>query len=143
MGPPQIATSNGTTKIVLESAVDYSNLQRRPEPKRDKDHDPDSTSFGVVYVSEVGRPAMASASGSFPVGSIIVREKLPRVDAAPELLAVMVKRERGFNPKSGDWEFLVMDGSGSAVKERQKSGSCQECHASQKSADFVFRTTGK
>ena len=127
----------------MEGAINYDNVLRGPEPKSNKDHDPDSTSFGVVYVNDVGREAMASASTPFPVGSIIVREKRPRIDAQPELLAVMVKGARGFNRKAGDWEFLVMDGNGSTVKERQKFGGCQQCHASQRNVDFVFRESVK
>ncbi len=59
-------------------------------------------------------------------------------DAEPELLSVMIKRERGFNPNANDWEFLVTDGKLTKIRERQKKGSCLNCHASQKSHDFVY-----
>src|SRR3712207_7680823 len=50
-----------------------------------------------------------------------VSEKLSKPgDAPPSEIAVMVKRAAGFNPKSGDWEFLVVDGSLGRVRERQK-----------------------
>jgi hypothetical protein len=75
----------------------------------------------------------------FPIGSIIVREKLVKVDdEKPELLTAMIKRARGFNPKANDWEFLVIDGTMTEIIERQKQGSCLNCHASQKKRDFVF-----
>jgi hypothetical protein len=54
------------------------------------------------------------------------------------MLAVMIKRGPDFNPASGDWEFLVFDGGLKRLRERQKKGSCLECHASQQSRDFVF-----
>ena len=28
----------------------------------------------------------------------------------------MVKREKGFNPDCGDWEFIVFDGTGPAAR---------------------------
>lgn len=50
----------------------------------------------------------------------------------------MIKRGPDFNPAGGDWEFLVFDGELKRLRERQKKGSCLECHASQQSRDFVF-----
>jgi hypothetical protein len=105
-------------------------------------HEDGAGSFGVVYVNEVARHALLSEKKpQFAVGSVIVREKLAReTDAAPQLLVVMVKRERGFNPKANDWEFLMLDGDARRVRHREKTGSCQTCHAQQKKSDFVFRT---
>lgn len=77
----------------------------------------------------------------FPVGSIIIREKLAQADdTAPQLLVALVKRERGFNPKAKDWEFLMFDGSATTIRQREKTGSCQECHVLQKDNDLVFRS---
>ncbi|HEX6182494.1 MAG TPA: cytochrome P460 family protein, partial [Pyrinomonadaceae bacterium] len=91
-----------------------------------------------VYANELARAAFAGDL-KFPTGSIIVREKLSKPDdATPQLLAVMVKRAAGFNPKGGDWEFLTVDGALTKVTERQKQGSCLDCHASQRERDFVF-----
>lgn len=50
----------------------------------------------------------------------------------------MLKRVLGFNPKGGDWEFLLVDGEASKVIERQKKGSCLECHVTQRERDFVY-----
>ena len=75
----------------------------------------------------------------FPRGSIIVREKLTKADdAQPQLLTVMIKRARGFNPKANDWEFLAVDGAMTKILERQKKGSCLDCHASEKARDVVY-----
>ena len=52
----------------------------------------------------------------------------------------MIKREPGFNPKSGDWEYLVFDGSGSKVEARGKLENCQACHAAKSETDYVFRS---
>jgi hypothetical protein len=50
----------------------------------------------------------------------------------------MYKRAPGFNPKGGDWEFLILDGAATKIQERQKKGSCLDCHDSQRDRDFVF-----
>ena len=76
----------------------------------------------------------------FPRGSIIVREKLSTPTAAsPDVLVVMVKREKNFNPKANDWEFLTVSGDIKKVEKREKEGKCQQCHASEAKNDFVFR----
>ncbi len=106
---------------------------------KDSLHD-SSAVFGVVYANDLARVPISSASKSrFPVGSIIVREKLLKADdKEPELLAVMIKRERGYNPAGGDWSFLTVDGAMTRVQDLQKKGSCLDCHKSQRDHDFVF-----
>lgn len=97
-------------------------------------------SYGVVYANELASKAYSSAQPQvFPVGSIIVREKLSQPNATlPDLLAVMIKREQGFNPAAGDWLFLTVNGTGSTIKQRMKKGACLDCHVSARSRDFVF-----
>ena len=98
--------------------------------------------YGVVYVNDVGRKGLLNRDKSqLPVGTVIVREKLAHENAEkPELLVVMVKRERGFNKKANDWEFLMIDGSVNNIIRREKTGGCRNCHKEQKNNDFVFRT---
>lgn len=132
---PLVITSRGNTTIYPEGLA----VPVGPSPSRreDKSH---GASYGVVYANDLAREALASDGRvKFPVGSTIVREKLPREDATqPELVAVMIKRAAGFNPKGGDWEFITTDGMLTKVSERQKKGSCLECHSSQAAKDFIF-----
>ena len=126
----------------MPGAIIFSG-SRPARSKKDKDkkiHDDAANSFGVVYVNSLAREAVASAPPiQFPRGSIIVREKLAKADdTQPQLLAVMIKRTRGFNPAANDWEFLVVDGAMTKIRERQKKGSCLGCHKSQKALDFVY-----
>ena len=105
------------------------------------DKNPHRNKFITVYVNEAGRGAMMKRTNPvFPRGSVIVKEKLAAKDStSPELLTVMIKRERGFNPASGDWEYLVVNGEGTRVEERGKLSSCQTCHVMNKSTDYIFR----
>jgi Cytochrome P460 len=113
-----------------------------PDPKwNDRYVDPAAGSYISVYVNDAGRQAMMeSRTPKFPIGSVIVKEKHPtKDDTAPELLTVMVKREKGFNPTSGDWEYLVTDGAAKQVQGRGKLANCMGCHEKRKDTDFVFR----
>jgi len=103
-------------------------------------HGPDK--YITVYVNEIGRHAMMEEkTPQFPQGSVIVKEKLTTAKSAtPEMLTVMVKREAGYNPDSGDWEYMVFDGSGKTVQARGKLENCQACHRMDQDTDYVSRS---
>ena len=83
---------------------------------------------------------LANEHPVYPVGAVIVREKLlTATSTTPEVLAAMIKRDKGFNPAANDWEFLVLNSDATKVQKREKTGSCQQCHASERDKDFVFR----
>ena len=133
---PTIRSSQGTTKIYLEGVGAPRTPAAPPRKKKDPHEGP---TFGVVYANDLAREALAREGRvKFPAGSIIVREKLAHeADTQPQLVAVMIKRAPGFNRAGGDWEFIVTDAL-TNVRERQKKGSCVECHSSQAERDFVF-----
>jgi hypothetical protein len=89
---------------------------------------------------------MAAADPRFPRGSVLVKKKYytdgstpPREGDAPSLYTVMIKREPGYNPDCGDWEFAVVAGDGREVQARGRLESCMACHESRAQSDFVFR----
>lgn len=137
---PVLESKTWGTRIIMPGGTVWAPPPPPPKPKQGEHEALGARSFGVVYANETARRVFAGERrGPYPVGSVIVRERLPAPDAAaPDLLAVMVKRPRGFNPKGGDWEFLLADGGGTKIHERQKKGSCLECHASQRERDYVF-----
>jgi hypothetical protein len=133
MSVPNFKLSRGQMRIRLEAPP-----SRTRSAPSESDKEGDGHTYGVVYANDLARAAFAGDL-KFPTGSIIVREKLSKADdATPQLLAVMVKRAPGFNPKGGDWEFLTVNGALTKVTGRQKKGSCLDCHTSQRERDFVF-----
>lgn len=108
----------------------------------DGDGNPHRDKYFTVFVNEVGREAMLDKKNpKFPVGSVIVKEKLPAKDSRePELLTVMIKQKKGFNPASGDWEYMVVDGTGTKLQGRGNLENCQSCHVGYKKTDYIFRT---
>lgn len=104
-------------------------------------HEKGVQTFTRVFANELANAEIYKAAPKFPAGAIIVREKLLSAeDAAPELVTVMVKREKGFSRKTGDWEYLVVEGGLDKISKREKVGSCSKCHANAESTDFVFKT---
>ena len=118
------------------SAISCTMIPGRNEPS------PHLHKYISVFVNPVGREQMMSTrQPKFPVGSMIVKEKLGSPDSAtPEVLTVMIKRKAGYNPENGDWEYLVLDGAASKIVERGKLTRCSSCHSSYGHSDFVTRT---
>lgn len=82
----------------------------------------------------------ANGATPFAVGAAIVKEKLVRTgEGTYELhaLGLMIKREAGFDPSHGDWQFgywNAADGMGAGAAE---NAHCGDCHAGA-GTDFVF-----
>ncbi|NNE65591.1 MAG: hypothetical protein HKN33_03420 [Pyrinomonadaceae bacterium] len=136
---PQIQTSQGNSTITIPTLGDPP----LPKPKVNKydGHKSFISSYGIVYANKLAAAEIRKPLPSFPVGSMIAREKRLTLDdaASPEVVIAMVKREKGFSKKTGDWEFLVFDGKKLGLRSRQTKGSCAECHTQAKATDWVFR----
>ena len=122
----------------MVTAADLAREKAQANPHTDYPKD----KFVTVYVNGLGeKPMLRQKNPNFPVGTIIVKEKLPTPEStSPELLTVMIKRQKGYNPKVGDWEFMVCDGDGKKIQARGKLANCQSCHIGWKATGFVTRT---
>jgi hypothetical protein len=110
----------------------------RPSPVP---HNPHGTHWIHVFVSPNATNIMTSGKGIYPLGTMILKQKF--TDPAgekTEFYTGMRKREPGYNPETGDWEFFTLDQSGSKVTARGKIESCMDCHAKYKQTDFVARS---
>ncbi len=116
-------------------------IQVGPSPNEWRGHHPSTLGKYIrVLVNDKGKTAMFAKNPQFPVGSVVVKEKLPDAKShTPELLTVMIKREAGFDRAKGDWEYLVADGKGQKAFERGKLQNCQACHLARPNSDYVFR----
>ena len=96
---------------------------------------PHAIQYVNYYRSE---SAVQPATGAWPVGSVLVKEKLgfdfKGGAAQPTAIAGMIKRAAGTAPKTGDWEFFWSENG----KLSQKSmAHCAGCHSGA-ARDFVF-----
>jgi len=136
-GSTQVLSSRGTTNIIMPN----DRLPEKEEKEPENSHEKGIKTFARVFANELAQAEIYKDAPKFPAGSIIVREKLLNAeDTKPELVTVMVKREKGFSPKTGDWEYLVVEGGLDKIKSREKTGSCSKCHAGAEQTDFVFKT---
>jgi hypothetical protein len=131
---PQLMPARVATACAMVLSSGGVGVAGEGNPHRDK--------YFTVYVNEIGRKAMLGQKNpKFPEGSVIVKEKLSAADSrTPELLTVMIKRENGFDRSSGDWEYMVVDGTGTKVEGRGNLQNCQTCHLANQKTDYIFRT---
>lgn len=130
-GLPNVITTGNTTRIRFPHV--------EPPPTRSrKDDGRHAATLGFGYVNEIGQHGFKREPFTFPVGTIIVRERLTPPQLNPDRLVVMIKHEKRFNRKTNGWEFLTVSGDGTKILNREKDGKCLECHASAAQNDFVF-----
>ncbi len=117
-------------------------LCKRPSPEQQQKDasDPHLRAAIHVYASETAVAPLWDPYEKFPVGSILLKEKfdVEKMDT-PTLYTGMIKREAGYFPDCGDWEFFTLDGAITQVTSRGKTESCAACHRDFAKADFVSK----
>lgn len=102
---------------------------------------PHATYSAHVYVSASESEAFRKGTNSFPVGTRIVKEKLGGMAGGKPtgLYTGMLKREPGYNPEGGDWEWFVVLGEPGRrqVVARGKLTSCLDCHEKHRATGFI------
>ena len=93
-----------------------------------------------VFVSPQGASAMLTNFAVFPRGTIVLKEKFDDPEGKhTELFTGMIKREAGYNPDCGDWEFFTLSANAKKITARGKIESCITCHREFPESDFVTK----
>lgn len=112
-----------------------------PNPQEEALLQSEHAGFSVrLYASEEAFAILQEGEGrNFPTGSIIVKEKLLNPDETePTALGMMIKREAGFDPNAGDWEFSYWIQDGGLIEGNEVLSNCVQCHREQAIIDMVF-----
>ena len=101
---------------------------------------PHQGKFYHVYVTKQGEAVLEEGKGTYPEGTVVLKEKFSDADGKKtELFTAMVKRAKGFNPEGGDWEYFVISGDAKKITQSGKIQSCIDCHDSYQATDYVTR----
>jgi hypothetical protein len=81
-------------------------------------------------------------------GTVLLKENYflaPGGHTKPASVTVMLKREKGYDPAMGDWQFVQFDASGQITlngnsKDQQVQNACGFCHRGVAERDYVFST---
>jgi len=152
-----IITSTGGSRLIMPSEETPIKMGDEPKPDVFSDpvfrssessprepknlHEKTAQTFTRIFVNSIAQAEAEKENPQFAPGSVIVREKLLfGNDTEPQLVAVMIKREKGFSPKTGDWEFFILDGKDLKMQKRETKGDCAKCHIQVQNTDWVFRS---
>ena len=100
-------------------------------------HGPHAVTAIVVRVDPVGREAFLART-PVPVGTVVVKEKL--ADHNKTAVGTMTKREPGYDPENGDWEYGYRELRADAPPPSgDKLDSCIACHRIARGKDYLYR----
>lgn len=96
--------------------------------------------FYNIYITGSGAKILQKGKGVYPEGTVVLKEKLSDPQGKNvELFTGMVKREKGYNPDGGDWEYFVLSADAKKIMQRGKIESCMNCHDSYQETDYITR----
>jgi len=121
--------------------VEFFSWCRGPTPAEVDAHERKHGPHGVhainVRVSPIGRDEFLTRE-PVPVGTVVVKEKL----TGGKVVAVgtMTKKEPGYDPDNGDWEYTYRELKADAPPPTVgKIESCIICHRLAAGKDYLFR----
>jgi hypothetical protein len=113
-----------------------------PKAKRlaKEEENPHAGQFVHVYADAESVEPLWTLFGSFPQNSFLLKEKFAEDQSSkPLLFTGMIKREPGYFPDGGDWEYFTLDGELTQVTSRGKLESCAACHRDFADWDYVSK----
>ncbi|HVK12242.1 MAG TPA: cytochrome P460 family protein [Gemmataceae bacterium] len=103
-------------------------------------HGPHAQTAIDVRVSPAGLDRF-KAGQPVPAGTAVVKLKYSESHVKePSAVGAMIKREPGYDPAGGDWEYFYDERDPQKPAVRGKIETCAECHLRAKATDFLFRT---
>ncbi len=100
---------------------------------------PHESHYSSVFSNALAEESMRKGKTDYPVGSIVLKAKYADKNGTQvELMTLMIKREKGYNPEHGDWEYQVTNPRG-WVLAQGKIDSCIKCHDSFAKTGYVSR----
>lgn len=119
-----------------------------PTPERQKRLEAEQKRHGPHHRPSIVVRTNPAAIGAFragrpmPAGAVVVKEKHWGEEATgpPVEYAAMVKRDAGYDPDHGDWEYVHVVAQPERQVTRGRLESCINCHATMRDKDYLFRT---
>ncbi len=117
-------------------------LCRNLTPEEAKVYEEDTKQFGLhmhrqirIRVNMKGLENFRSGK-VMPIGSVVVKEKHAHAMLA---YALMIKRETGYDPEHGDWQYVYVDAYAKPSLSEGKLNNCIHCHQGAKDSDYLFK----
>jgi len=102
-----------------------------------KEFGPHSNAYLSIYMNDAAAQAQRDKARTYPVGSVIVKQKIFNTHGAANGVGGMIKRAPGYDSEHGDWEYFYFEDL--AKIETGKIANCVNCHAGAEDRDHVFK----
>ncbi len=103
-------------------------------------HNPHWDYYCHVFINDAGLATMKTGKGSYPKGTVIVKQKFAdRAGTKTELFTLMRKMDDGYDSDNGNWEYSIVDRNAAKVLSRGRTDSCIDCHTQYAGSDYVTR----
>lgn len=115
-------------------------MMKEKESQYEKENGPHKDAAIDIYMNSLAADAFKNKSFPYPVGAVVIKDKnaLSSEELSKDNKGVggMLKREKGFDPEHGDWEYFYFTDIKSI--DKGKMDSCIQCHARASEKDYVF-----
>ncbi len=129
--PEPVAFKDTRSAMLCREQTPEENAQNANNP-----HDKPNQKL-EIYINPAAAEAYLDRHGVLPAGSVVVKQKLA-ADGKPLLYTGMQKRQAGYFPGGGDWEYFTLDAE-QIVMERGRLAHCASCHERWQTQDFLAR----
>lgn len=92
-----------------------------------------------IYVNELAKEAYEKRLPIYPIGAEVLKPLYGDTEKKRlARLVVMIKMQKGYDSKNGDWWYGVYDPSGTELWHKGRIQHCIDCHAVAKETDYMF-----
>ncbi len=133
---PQLKRMTPSPVLVNISLARYCiGASQQVRDEQEARYGPHTDAAIIVYMNDLAANAFGLRSPTYPVGSVVVKEKVRTGD---EVYGVggMVKRKRGYDTSHGNWEYFYF--AKTTEIESGKLTNCIQCHQDVAVKDYVF-----
>lgn len=90
------------------------------------------------YMNDVAVDAIASFTGEFPDGTILVKEQFKDAEGKEPTGHTLMWKRSGYDDAHGDWYWIAFNGKGETTVHDGMAPYCYNCHASAEANDWVY-----
>jgi len=125
---------NKGAEIYRTNYLEYLRLYRNEDDEDEDEYDEDEGE-SILFKN-------------YELDTVFIKENYSSVNNMPNTplsLTIMIKRESGYDPKGGDWEYIQLATTGEQIMQGNTTNpvinqECAKCHSNMRERDYIFST---
>jgi len=94
--------------------------------------------FVRSYMNDVALAAIANFDGTFPDGTIFVKEQYSDAEGKTKTGHTVMLKVDGYDSAHGDWYWVAYNAKGETTTHNGMAPYCSDCHTAAKANDWVY-----